>query len=162
MNQALTVGLDFPGSPSMGLSHQTPRQDLISLHRGVQGASGPLGQCSLVYMDDCLLHSPTLEQHPLDDEESSRRRRVDVTGVLEIFRCRQLYAKSSKCKFGRQELGFLGHWLSNRKKVCQWIPTRYSPSSGGKGVQTGAKPCKPSKPIFGPKSQLSKLAKGIR
>ena len=29
--------------------------------------------------------------------------------VLKIFRRRQLYAKSSKCEFGRQELGFLGH-----------------------------------------------------
>jgi hypothetical protein len=53
-------------------------------------------------MDDCLVHSPTLEQHLLD-----------VAEVLEIFRRRQLFAKSSKCKFGRQELGFLGHRLSN-------------------------------------------------
>ncbi len=29
--------------------------------------------------------------------------------MLEIFRRRQLFAKSSKCEFGRQELGFLGH-----------------------------------------------------
>ena len=47
------------------------------------------------------MHSPTLEQHLLDVEE-----------VLEIFRRRKLYAKSSKCEFGRQELGFLGHRLS--------------------------------------------------
>jgi hypothetical protein len=52
-------------------------------------------------MDDCLIHSPTLEQHLLD-----------VAEVLEIFRRRQLFAKSSKCEFGRQELGFLGHRLS--------------------------------------------------
>ena len=39
---------------------------------------------------------------------------LDVAVVLEIFRRRQLYAKSSnlKCEFGRQELGFLGHRLS--------------------------------------------------
>jgi hypothetical protein len=45
-------------------------------------------------MDDCLdvqvgapyWHSPTLAQHLLDVED-----------VLEIFRRRQLYAKSSKC-----------------------------------------------------------------
>jgi hypothetical protein len=30
-------------------------------------------------------------------------------GGLEIFRRRQLFAKSSKCEFGLQELGFLGH-----------------------------------------------------
>jgi hypothetical protein len=68
---------------------------------GVPGASGPLGRCALVYMDDCLVHSPTLEQHLLD-----------VAEVLETFRRHKLYAKCSKCEFGRQELGFLGHRLS--------------------------------------------------
>ncbi len=53
-------------------------------------------------MDDCLVHSPTLEQHLLD-----------VAEVLEIFRRRKLVAKSSKYEFGRQELlGILGHLLS--------------------------------------------------
>ena len=97
MNQAPTVGLDFQRGTAT-----TPRPplrpDLPPIHGGVPGASGPLGRCALVYMDDCLVHSPTLEQHRLDVEE-----------VLEILRRRQLYAKSSKCKFGRQELGFLGH-----------------------------------------------------
>ena len=85
MNQALTVGLG-------------PTSDVSG---GVPGASGPLGRCALVYMDDCLIHSPTLAQHLLD-----------VAEVLEIFRRRQLFAKSSKCEFGRRELGFLGHRLS--------------------------------------------------
>ena len=101
MNQALTVGLDFPGNGPAGPEHAGPRQGLPPIHGGVLGASGPLGWCALVYMDDCLVHSPTLEQHLLD-----------VAEVLEIFRRRQLYAKSSKCEFGRQELGFLGHRLS--------------------------------------------------
>ena len=116
MNQALTVGLDFPGDqtptpataaaaaapsgPSTAADWR-PRPDLAPIHGGVPGASGPLGRCALVYMDDCLIHSPTLEQHLLD-----------VAEVLEIFRRRQLFAKSSKCEFGRQELGFLGHRLS--------------------------------------------------
>jgi hypothetical protein len=52
-------------------------------------------------MDDCLVHSPTLEQHLLD-----------VAEVLEVFRRRRLFAKRSKCEFGRLELGFLGHRLS--------------------------------------------------
>ena len=109
MNQALTVGLDFPwdqtptpataaaaAAPS-GPSTATgwrPRPDFAPIHGGVPGASGPLGRCALVYMDDCLIHSPTLEQHLLY-----------VAEVLEIFRRLQLFAKSSKCKFGRQELG---------------------------------------------------------
>jgi len=108
MNQALTVGLDFAGD-SAGLERGSPAQrrptDLppqrAPIHGGVPGASGPLGRCALVYMDDCLVHSPSLDQHILDVEE-----------VLEIFRRRKLYAKSSKCEFGRQELGFLGHRLS--------------------------------------------------
>ena len=87
MNQALTVGLG---------------QDATSaIHGRVPGASGPLGRCALVYMDDCLVHSPTLAQHLLD-----------VAEVLEIFRRRKLFAKSSKCEFGGRELGFLGHRLS--------------------------------------------------
>ena len=85
MNQALTVGL--------GTTPEIPG--------GLPGASGPLGRCALVYMDDCLVHSPTLAQHLLD-----------VAEVLEIFRRRKLFAKSSKCEFGRRELGFLGHRLS--------------------------------------------------
>ena len=47
------------------------------------------------------------------------------------------------------------------KFCCVYYFTKYL-ALGGKGVQTWAKPSKPSKPIFGPKSQLSKLAKGIR
>ena len=52
-------------------------------------------------MDDILVHSPTLEQHLTDVEE-----------VLAILRKRGLYAKCSKCQFGRTELSFLGHRLS--------------------------------------------------
>jgi hypothetical protein len=52
-------------------------------------------------MDDILVFSTTREQHVLDVEE-----------VLETLRQHSLYAKSSKCEFGRQELGFLGHRLS--------------------------------------------------
>jgi hypothetical protein len=104
MNQALTVGLDYPGDRIGNGSRPGvcgPTVGPRTVHAGVPGASGPLGRCALVYMDDCLVHSPTLAQHLLDVEE-----------VLEIFRRRQLYAKSSKCEFGRTELGFLGHRLS--------------------------------------------------
>ena len=88
------------GTSSQGKSIGTV--GLVSaLGGGVPGASGPLGRCALVYMGDCLVHSPTLEQHLLD-----------VAEVLETFRRHKLYAKSSKCEFGRQELGFLGQRLS--------------------------------------------------
>ena len=57
---------------------------------GPWGAAGPLCRCELVSMDACMVHSPTREQHLLD-----------IAELLEIFRRRQLYAKSSKCEFGR-------------------------------------------------------------
>ena len=86
--------------PGLAASATRTPVNLPPIHCCVPGA-GPLGQCALVYMDDWLVHSLTLEQHLLDVEE-----------VLEIFRRHKLYAKSSKCEFGRQELGFLGHRLS--------------------------------------------------
>ena len=79
-------------------------QSLAPAHCGVPSAPGPQRRCVLVYMHDCLVHSSTLEQHLLDS---------DVKEILEIFRRRQHFAKSSKCQFGRQELGFLGHRLSH-------------------------------------------------
>ena len=54
-----------------------------------------------VYFDDILVFSPTKEQHLLR-----------VAETLEILRRNQLYAKRSKCEFGRTELTFLGHVLS--------------------------------------------------
>ena len=117
MNQALTVGLDFQGGTAT-----TPRPplcpDLQPIHGAVPGASEPLGRCALVYMDDCLVHSLMLEQHLLD-----------VAEVLEIFRRRQLYARSSKCEFGRQELGFQGHRFSMDGDVmaCPWTHAKCSP-----------------------------------
>ena len=96
MNQALAV--DFPGSRPASPEHAAPRQGLPPICGGVSGASGALGRRALVYMDDCLVHSPTLEQLLLD-----------IAGVLAISRRRQLCAKSSKCVFGRQEPGSLCH-----------------------------------------------------
>ena len=78
MNRALTVGLDFQGGTAATPQgpHPPLRPDLPPIDNGVPGASGPLGRRALVYMDECLVHSPTLEQHLLDVEK-----------VLEIFRC---------------------------------------------------------------------------
>jgi hypothetical protein len=62
-----------------------------------------LGQFAQVYMDDILIFSRTREEH---------RRHVQM--VLENFCHHQLYAKSSKCEFGRSSVGFLGHIVSAR------------------------------------------------
>ncbi len=68
MNQALTVGLDFPGDqtacpagPTAIPARCLPQSDFPPIHGVVPQASGPLGRCALVYMDDCLVHSLTLE-----------------------------------------------------------------------------------------------------
>ncbi len=116
-----------PNLPRPRVRGLAPRPSLI--HGVVPWAAGPLGRCALVYMDDCLVHSPTLEQHLLD-----------VAEVLEIFRSRQLFAKSSNCEFGRHELGFLGHRLSNEgvsvdprkvQSIVEWgMPTSCGSSRG--------------------------------
>ena len=55
----------------------------------------------MVYFDDILVFSPTKEQHLLN-----------VAETLEILKRNQLFAKRSKCEFGRTEVAFLGHVLS--------------------------------------------------
>jgi hypothetical protein len=100
VSQALTVGLDFLEGQAAIMAFVASGG--LSAHPW-QGPWGvrPAGRCALVYMDDCLVHSPTLEQHLLD-----------VAEVLEILHRRKLYAKRFECEFGRQELSFLGHCLS--------------------------------------------------
>lgn len=68
---------------------------------GVPGSTGPLNRCVVVYMDDLLIYSPTLEQHL-----------ADVREVLAILRQERLFVKASKCQFGRTALAFLGHRVS--------------------------------------------------
>ncbi len=77
MNVAMTQGLQPP--PTRGLSH------------------GPLHRSIVIYMDDLLCYSPSLEQHL-----------QDVREVLAILRQDKLYVKASKCEFGPREFGFLG------------------------------------------------------
>ena len=56
-----------------------------------------------VYCDDILIFSKTREEHL-----------VHVRMVLETLRHHKLYAKASKCQFGRSSVGFLGHVISER------------------------------------------------
>ena len=90
MNAALTNGVGTGGG---GAPHHPGT--------GIPGATGPLGRCAVVYMDDILVFSASKEQHLRDVKE-----------VLATLRHHGLYAKTSKCEFGREELGFLGHRLS--------------------------------------------------
>jgi hypothetical protein len=93
MNAAMTNGLH----PSTDGSAPLPGDR----GTGVPGARGPLHRSVVVYMDDLLCYSPSLEQHLRDVRE-----------VLAILRQEKLFVKASKCEFGRSELGFLGHRVS--------------------------------------------------
>ena len=67
--------------------------------------TGPpmLGRFVQVYCHDMLIFSKTREEHL-----------VHVRAVLESLRRHKLYAKASKCRFGRSPVGFLGHVVSER------------------------------------------------
>ncbi len=62
-----------------------------------------LGRFVQVYCDNILIFSKTGEEHL-----------VHVCMVLETLRHHKLYAKASKCQFGRSSVGFLGHVISER------------------------------------------------
>ena len=54
----------------------------------------------LVYLDDIQVYSKTPEEHIGHLRE-----------VLQLLRDNQLFAKTSKCDFGKSELNILGHVL---------------------------------------------------
>ena len=80
MNSAMTRG---PKPASMNPGHPQPTDVQAT---GVLGAQGPLHRSVVVYMDDLLCYSPSLEQHL-----------QDVREVLAILRQEGLHVKASKC-----------------------------------------------------------------
>ena len=55
----------------------------------------------VVYLDDIVIYSPTLEDHV-----------VHLEMVLDRLRQNQLYVKKEKCEFAQTEIKFLGHLIS--------------------------------------------------
>lgn len=55
----------------------------------------------LVFFDDILVYSPTLEQHV-----------VHLEAVLQTLQTHQLFAKRSKCSFAQPSVEYLGHVIS--------------------------------------------------
>ncbi|KAJ0800601.1 putative nucleotidyltransferase, Ribonuclease H [Helianthus annuus] len=55
----------------------------------------------LIFFDDVLVYSKSLQQHL-----------VDLREVLQLFRDNQLYAKRSKCSFAGSQIEYLGHVIS--------------------------------------------------
>ena len=56
----------------------------------------------VVYLDDIVIYSPTLEDHV-----------VHLEMVLDKLRQNKLYVKKEKCEFSQTEIKFLGHLISN-------------------------------------------------
>jgi hypothetical protein len=57
-----------------------------------------LDECVVVFLDDILVYSRSHEEHERH-----------LRAVFEILRSNKLYAKLSKCEFGKSEVEFLGH-----------------------------------------------------
>ncbi len=55
----------------------------------------------IVFIDDILIYSKTLEDHT-----------KHLRQVLQVLQQKQLYAKLSKCDFFKHEIGFLGHVIN--------------------------------------------------
>ncbi|KAL4284928.1 hypothetical protein GQ457_16G014540 [Hibiscus cannabinus] len=77
-----------------------------------------LRQFVLVFFDDILIYSSTWDAHV---------RHVQL--VLQLLRTHHLVAKLSKCVFGQQSIGYLGHIISAQgvsvdpekiTSICQW------------------------------------------
>jgi hypothetical protein len=79
-----------------------------------------LDQCVMVFIDDILVYSKSMEEH--EDH---------LQIVLQRLREHQLYTKFSKCEFWIKEVPFLGHVVSPEgiavhpgkvKEVLEWKP----------------------------------------
>lgn len=65
----------------------------------------------VVYLDDIVVYSQTLEEHA----EHLRK-------VFQVLRENELYIKMEKCSFAQPEVEFLGHWVKDGKLMMD--PTK--------------------------------------
>lgn len=87
----------------------------------------------MVFLDDILIYSPTLESHL-----------AHLTVVLEKLREHNLYMKESKCSFAQTKLEYLGHIISAKgvetdpsktEAMLNWpVPTTVSALRGFLGL----------------------------
>ena len=81
-----------------------------------------LQRFALVFFDDVLVYSNSWATHL-----------EHLQQIFELFRMHRLFAKRSKCEFGRSSIGYLGHQISGKgvqvdlekiRAIQQWpIPT---------------------------------------
>ena len=105
----LPFGLTNAPATFMHLMHQTFRDHLDDF--------------VIVFLDDILIYSKTLEEH-----------QKHVSTIMEILRREKLYAKESKCELFKTEVEFLGHIVGRSglrmmedkmKAVVEWpAPTK--------------------------------------
>jgi hypothetical protein len=60
-----------------------------------------LKKMALVFFDDILIYSKTLQEH-----------KQHLTKILQLLRANQLFAKMSKCEFAKDKIEYLGHIIS--------------------------------------------------
>ena len=60
-----------------------------------------IDMCCIVYLDDVLIYSKTLQQH-----------RNDVSNILEAIQKSGMKVKPSKCEFHQKETEYLGFIIS--------------------------------------------------
>lgn len=79
----------------------------------------------VVYLDDIVVYSNTLEEH-----------KEHLRIVFQVLRDNQLFVKREKCSFAKEEVHFLGHWIGQGqlhmnhgkiRAICEWeAPTTVS------------------------------------
>nr|CAD1829976.1 unnamed protein product [Ananas comosus var. bracteatus] len=79
----------------------------------------------VVYLNDFVLYSNTLEEHV-----------EHLRTIFQVLRENQLYVKREKCSFAKEEVHFLGHWIGRGqlhmdqqkvRAICEWeAPTTVS------------------------------------
>nr|CAD1820409.1 unnamed protein product [Ananas comosus var. bracteatus] len=84
-----------------------------------------LNRFVVVYLDDIVVYSNTLEEHV-----------EHLRTIFQVLRENQLYVKREKCSFAKEEVHFLGHWIGRGqlhmdqqkvRAICEWeAPTTVS------------------------------------
>lgn len=64
----------------------------------------PLEKFVIVYLDDIVIYSKTLDEHV-----------QYLRQIFQVLRKNELYIKKEKCEFAKQEVTFLGHVVFNGK-----------------------------------------------
>jgi len=84
--------------------------------------------CCIVYLDDVLIYSDSLEQH-----------HRDVTAIIRAIQKQGMKLKQSKCKFHQRETEYLGSIINNEGVKVDPIKTAaiwdWKPPTNQKGIQ---------------------------